>query len=158
METICPRHIPANSESTQIKSKIPEYAKDYKKEWLCMRWINKTCGEFIKRLDFGGDLFNSPQANRLKKYIRQILRAEELGNIKDISSFRIKFIDVDNLITFFHKMNYDEFVDDNTNSYPGYREFYECFSKCINKINIEFPEKNESDSESEIDINVLINS
>ena len=77
------------------------------------------------------------------------MRAEELGKIKDNSSFRIKLFDVDNLLTFFHKMNYDKFVDGNTNSYPGYREFYECFSKFINKLNIEFPEKNESDSESE---------
>ena len=89
-------------------------------------------------------------------YIKKILKAEELGNIKNISSFRIKFIDVNNLITFFHKMNYDEFVDGNTNSYPGYREFYECFSKFINKLNIEFSEENESDSESEIDIDDIL--
>ena len=87
------------------------------------------------------------------------MRAEELGKIKDNSSFRIKLFDVDNLLTFFHKMNYDKFVDGNTNSYPGYREFYECFSKFINKLNIEFPEKNknESDSESEIDIDEIDN-
>ena len=91
-------------------------------------------------------------------YIKKILKAEELGNIKEISSFRIKLIDVINLLTFFHKMNYDEFVDGNTNSYPGFREFYECVSKFINKLNIEFPEKNknESDSESEIDIDDIL--
>ena len=90
-------------------------------------------------------------------YIKEILKAEELGNITDISSFRIKFIDVNNLITFFHKMNYDEFVDGNTNSYPGYREFYECFSKFINKLNIEFSEKNESESEIDTDIDEILN-
>ena len=127
----------------KIKSKIPDYAKDFKKEWLCIRGINKTCGGFIRRLDFGGDLFNSPQANRLKKYIRQILRAEELGHIKDVSSFRIKEIyDVYNLLKFFHKMKYDEIFDGNFNSHPGYTEFYECFSKFINKLNFEFSEKN----------------
>ena len=42
METICPAHIPANSESTKSKSKskIPDYAKDFRKEWLCIRGIN----------------------------------------------------------------------------------------------------------------------
>ena len=79
------------------KSKIPDYAKDFRKEWLCIRGINKTCGEFIKRLDFGGDLFNSPQANRLKYYIRKFLRAEELGYIKDISSLIFKECDVNNI-------------------------------------------------------------
>ena len=52
METIFPRDIPANSESTQIKSKIPEYAKDFKKEWLFIRWINNTCGGFCKKIRF----------------------------------------------------------------------------------------------------------
>ena len=49
METICPRHIPANSESTQIKSKIPDYAKDFRKEWLCIRGINKDFEKFVKK-------------------------------------------------------------------------------------------------------------
>ena len=33
-------------------NKIPDYAKDFRKEWLCIRGINKECGNFIKRLDF----------------------------------------------------------------------------------------------------------
>ena len=52
--------MPANSESTKIKSKIPDYARDYRNENLFIRGINKTCGNFIKRLDFGGNLCNSP--------------------------------------------------------------------------------------------------
>ena len=71
METIRPAHLSANTESTQIKSKIPEYARDYKNEWLFIRGINKTCGEFVKRLDFGGDLFNSSPANRIKYFIKK---------------------------------------------------------------------------------------
>ena len=62
-----------------------------------LRGANKTCGEFIKRLDFGGNLFNSPQVNRLKYYIRKFLRAEELGNIKDMSCCIFKECDVNNI-------------------------------------------------------------
>ena len=40
METIDLAHIPANSESTKIKNKIPDYAKDFRKEWLFVRGIN----------------------------------------------------------------------------------------------------------------------
>ena len=29
---------------------IPEYVKDFEKEWLVIRGINKECGEFIFRL------------------------------------------------------------------------------------------------------------
>ena len=45
MENMLLAKMSANSESTQIKSKIPEYAKDFKKEWLFIRGINKECGE-----------------------------------------------------------------------------------------------------------------
>ena len=64
--------MPANTESTQIKSKIPDYAIDFRNEYLFIRGIKKTCGEFIKRLDFGGDLFISSQANSLKNFIKKI--------------------------------------------------------------------------------------
>ena len=52
-------------------NKIPDYAKDFRNEWLFIRGINKECGEFIERLDFGGDLFNSSRANRIKYYIKK---------------------------------------------------------------------------------------
>ena len=94
METIRPAQIQANSESTQTKNKIPEYAKDFKKEWLIIRGINKECGEFIERLDFSGDLFISPQANHLKKYIKKFLKAQERGRLKDISGFYFKYYDI----------------------------------------------------------------
>ena len=78
-------------------NKIPEYARDFKKEWLTIRGLNKECGNFIGRLHSGRDLFNSPPANRLKKNIREILKAEELGKIKDISSLIFKYFDVSNI-------------------------------------------------------------
>ena len=34
------------SNSTLSNSKIPDYAKDYKNEYLFIRGINKTCGNF----------------------------------------------------------------------------------------------------------------
>ena len=149
METICPRHIPANFKSTQIKSKIPDYAKDFRKEWLCIRWINNTCGEFIKRLDFGGDLFNSPQANRLKSYTKKILKAEELGNIKDMSSLIFKECDVNKIDCLEEKLDcyrdlycdpdsfeFDqEYYDLNVDrDYPGFKEFFELVSLFNDKI------------------------
>ena len=45
---------------------IPDYAKDFEKEYLFIRGINKKCGEFIERLDFGGDLFISSRANKFE--------------------------------------------------------------------------------------------
>ena len=45
------------SGSTQKHSKIPEYAKDFKNEWLYIRGINKLCGEFMQILGDNTDSF-----------------------------------------------------------------------------------------------------
>ena len=91
-------------------NKIPEYARDFKKEWLSIRGINKEFGSFIRRLYFCGDncrdLFNSPAANRLKKNIREILKAEELGKIKDISSLIFKYHDATNIECLVEQLSY----------------------------------------------------
>ena len=73
---------------------IPEYVKDFEKEWLLIRGINKECGEFIGRLDFSKDLFISPKANRIKYYIKKFLKAQESGRFKDVSGFYFEYFDV----------------------------------------------------------------
>ena len=71
---------------------IPEYAKDFKKEWLVIRGINKECGEFIERTNYISEgKFNSPQANRIKYFIKNFLKAQERGRLKDISSFYFEY-------------------------------------------------------------------
>ena len=104
---------------------IPDYAKDFRNEWLFIRGINKTCGEFIKRLDFGGNLFNSPQANRLKYFIKNFLKAQELGYLKDISCFMFKDCDINNIDCLEEQLdNYcDLYVD--SDSYKFDQEYYD---------------------------------
>ena len=46
------------------RSKIPDYARDYRNEYLFIRGINKICGDFVKKLD-EEEIFKSPQADRL---------------------------------------------------------------------------------------------
>ena len=54
---------------TQLQlNKIPDDARYYRNEYLYIRGINKTCGEFVKKLG-EEEIFKSPQADRL---IRQI--------------------------------------------------------------------------------------
>ena len=139
---------------TQPTNKIPDYAKDFKNEWLYIRGINKKCGEIIKRINFCEDLFNSPLANNLKKYIRKILRAEELGKIKDISSLIFKYFDASNIECLeeqldnytdlyvdpdsleFDQEYYDLFID---RHYPGFKEFFELINLINDKIKKEEP-------------------
>ena len=150
-------------------NKIPDYAKDFRKEWLFIRGINKICGEFIKRLDFGGDLFNSPQANRIKYFIKIFLKYEERGKIKDISGFYLKYFDVNNIDCLedqldnycdlyinpdsfeFDQEYYDLYIDRN---YPGFKELIELVSLFNDKLKREeltFSLSFDSDSDSDSD-------
>ena len=149
MKTIRPAKILANSVSTKIKSKIPEYARDFENEWLFIRGINKTCGNLIKRLDFGGDLFISPIANSLKYFIKKCLKAQELGYLKDVSAFYLKYCDVNNIeileeqldnycelyfdpdIFEFDQEYYDLHVD---RDYPGFKELFGLVSLFNDKV------------------------
>ena len=153
------------------QKKIPEYAKDFKREWLCIRGLNKECGEFINRLDFGGDfggdLFNSSRANRIKNFIREILKAEERGKIKEISSLVFKECDANNIECLEEQLDYycDLYVDPDSyefdqeyydlfidRHYPGFKEFFELINLINDKIKKEEPIiifDSDSDSDSD---------
>ena len=149
------------------QNKIPEYARDFKREWQYIRGINKECGEFINRLHSGRDIFNSPPANRLKKYIREILRAEERGKIQEISSLVFKECDANNIECLEEQLDYycDLYVDPDSyefdqeyydlfidRHYPGFKEFFELINLINDKIKKEEPIiifDSDSDSDSD---------
>ena len=108
MNTIRPAHIPANTESTEIKSKIPDYAKDFRNEYLFIRGINKACEKFLIKYNLDAtELFVSSYSNRIKFFIRKFLKAQELDYLKDTSCFIFKDCDVENIEELFVKMHYD---------------------------------------------------
>ena len=162
--------IPTNSESTKRKDKIPEYAKDFRNEWLYIRGINKKCGEFISRIDFSRrDIFNSHPANNLKCYIKKFLKAQERGRLKDISCFYFEYFDASNIECLLEQLDYynDLYVDSDSCEFnqeycdlfidihfPGYKEFFELISLINDKIEKEdpiFKNNNDSDSDSDSD-------
>ena len=134
-----------------IKStnKIPEHTRDFKKEWLFIRGINKTCGEFVKRLDSEGEVFNSPQANSLKSFIKRFFRGQERGYLKDVSGFYLKYYEVNNIdcleeqLDCYRDLYYDsdslefnqEYYELNVGSdHPGFKEFFELVSLFNDKV------------------------
>ena len=141
-------------------NKIPDYASDFKNEYLFIIGINKACGDFIINcLSDCSELFVSSYSDRIKFFIRKFLKAQELGYLKDTSCFIFKECDIENIDFLFERMHFDfvedeEFVDGRPQDYPGYRDFYELFCKFYDKINIGFLES-ESESESESDIDFL---
>ena len=128
---------------------IPDYARDFKNEYLFIRGINKTCEYFLKRLDKEEEkIFDTPQAKKLMFYFRKFLKAQELDYLKDISEFYFKESDVnyieslelqlDDYLDLFYDpdLSYEYDPKKYENDYPGLREFSECFERFKNKINI----------------------
>ena len=147
--------------------KIPPYAKNYKKEYLFIRGINKEFKYFINKLDdLNNGLFESPIANRIKYFMKRFLKAQERGKLKDISEFEIEENDVDNLIKIkknFNNFNqyinfckdcYDEEDWPFINPYPGFKNIYNDFELFFSKLKIEYKEViyiSDSDSDSDSD-------
>ena len=155
-------------------NKIPEYAREYKKEYLFIRGINKEFKYFIDKLDdLNNGLFESHRADRIKNFMKRFLRAQEKGKLKDISGFEIYEDDVDYLIKIkrefsYYKIRYDalkenddgyyynddsddDFADDVDDPYPGFENIYYYFELFFSKRNIEYEDSDsdEYDSDSE---------
>ena len=89
-------------ESIKRKDEVPEYAKDFRKEWLYITRINKKCGDILSKLENGdydddNDLIYSIEANSLMSKIKKFLKYQECGRLKDISGFYFKYFDVNNI-------------------------------------------------------------
>ena len=163
----------------KLNNKIPEYARDYKKEYLYIRGLNKEFKYLINRLDdLNNGLFESNISNRLCYLIKRFLRGQEKGKLKDISNLMLQRDDVDNLIFIneqfgYYKLRYDAFCDDSDDNdyysdddsddnggngeylvdgkpYPGFKEFYDIFKLFFNQIKYEGCDS-DSDSDSDIE-------
>ena len=136
-------------------NKMPEYARDYRKEWLFIRGINKECEKFVNREDSIGELFKSSQAKNLQLYFRKFLKAQENEYLQEISEFYfgesdVKYISIldcqlDDFMDFLYPENNDEIEW----VYQEFLEFYDFFKTFFSKINIK--EMTYSDFERELD-------
>ena len=92
----------SSKHQNRIKStnnKIPEYAREYKREYQFIRGLNKEFKYLINKLDdLNNGLFESNISNRIKYNIKRFLRGQEKGKLKDISEFEIEYDIVFNLI------------------------------------------------------------
>ena len=82
-------------------NKIPEYAREFKNEYLFIRGINKELDNFtIQYLSDCSELFVSRFSDRIKFFIKKFMKAQELNYLKDISCFKFKECDVENIVFF----------------------------------------------------------
>ena len=141
-------------------NKIPEYAREYKREYQFIRGINKEFKYLINKLDnLNNGLFESYIADRIKYFMKRFLRAQEKGKLEDISEFEIEYDIVFNLIKIKNKLNnIDQYLDFILNcyhkedlifinTYPGFIDFYYYFNLFFTKLNIKYEYDSDSDSD-----------
>ena len=164
-------HVPVFKNSNTSNKKIPEYAKDFKKEWLYITGINKKCGEFMKKLGDNTDsvekVFSSSRAKALIEHFKNVLEAQKVGKLQNISDFYFKYFDANNIECLEEQLdNYrDLYVDPGSYEFdkesyelnididfPGFRELFKLICLFNDKIKKEEPIINwisESDSDSD---------
>ena len=144
-------------------NKIPEYARDFKNEYLFIRGINKTSEKFVKKLDADVKIFDTPQAYQLMLYFRRFVKAKELGYLDDNSEFKFEESDInfinslelqlDDYMDLFYDIDSGNFNQERFDSYEykNLVEFNDCFERFKSKVYI----KEITYSDFERDINLL---
>ena len=78
---------------------IPDYAKDFKNEYLFIIGINNEFKYFLDNIkEATHGLFENFRVDKIKKFIGKFLLYQNSGYFKDLSNFEIKSSDVKNLI------------------------------------------------------------
>ena len=134
-----------------ISKVIPDYAKDYKNEYLFILGINNEFKYFLDNIDEATcGLFENFRVDKIKKFIRLFLAYQNLGQFKDLSNFEIKSSDIKNLIRikknfndFNNFINYkkDCYVGNEQNfvvPYPGFINIYDDFVLFCSKFKIKY--------------------
>ena len=147
----CPSSLFKSKNCISGSNKIPEYARDFKKEYLFIWGINKELENFIYLIDSEGKKFSSLKADRFKRYFDRFVKARENGRLKDISHLRLKendveFIDklkldLEDYSDYFYVVDeeYNHLVNNNENDKIKYDEFYESFEKFKSKLKPDYP-------------------
>ena len=78
-------------------NKIPEYAREYKREYQFIRGINKEFKYLKDFMDNCDNNFKSHKLDRIMKFIKIFLRAQENGRLKDISNFEFDYFHINNI-------------------------------------------------------------
>ena len=110
-----PGHTSNYQKCIKKTNKIPDYAREYRNEYLIMRWIDKLCKKFVKTIKENEEFYNSPKALRI---IRKIKKMKRLGYINKIIRIRYNIVDVENIR--FIKSAVEEYRDLYCDPYTGY--------------------------------------
>ena len=134
---------------------IPDYAKDFKNEYLFILGINTEFKYFLDNIkEATHGLFENFRVDKIKKFFGKFLLYQNSGYFKDLSNFEIKSSDVKNLIkikNFFNDFNRfieykkDCYSGDEKNfiiPYPGFKNIYDDFELFCSKFKIKYEADN----------------
>ena len=139
------------SKTIQKPPKIPEYAKDFKNEWLYIRGINKKCGEV--KLILADYITDGPKAlekicytfNELRKHFKDVLEAQKVGKLQNFS--KLKLSSVDQIISLRSDIYFN--MGDPLYSYffldEEFQDFFEDFIIFVNNFKFKYEEDFEDD-------------
>ena len=133
------------------QNKIPDYARDYRNEYLFIRGIDK-CFEYfldnINKADKG--VFENHRVDKIKKYINILEKAQRLNYLNDTTNIKIYDINLpfsnillEKLGDFgdyyvddeweFDQEGFDRFVD---REFPGYKNLVKCIELFHSKFKL----------------------
>ena len=99
-------------------NKIPEYAKEYKREYQFIKGLNLEFKYFTKKLeDLNNGLFESKLAKEIKYYMKRFINKQKENKFKNLSNLILSdnFLNNINFINEqfgYYKLRYDAFCDD----------------------------------------------
>ena len=130
---------------------IPDYAKDFKNEYLFILGINNEFKYFLDNIkEATHGLFENFRVDKIKKFIGKFLLYQNSGYFKDLSNFEIKSTDVKDLIKIKKIFNdFNRFIEykkdcysgDEQNfiiPYPGFKNIYDDFELFCSKFKIKY--------------------
>ena len=131
-------------------NKIPDYAREYKNEYLYKRGINKVFKKFVKTIKENEEFYNSPEALRI---IRKIKKLKRLGCFNKISKIKFDIDEVENIefiksaieeYRYLYCDPYTGYLNEELYNIeaeidnPGFKSFYKHFSKFYDELLIDY--------------------
>ena len=126
-----------------ISNKIPEYAREYKKEYLYLKGIQKELKDLGEITLNYIDSFVTKYLKRRIKIINRFMFEQERGRLKNISSFKLKKCDFREFYLLDKRELFEVFsIQYKENLNIIYIEFLYTFYKFYDKLNFD----NDTDS------------
>ena len=150
------------------KNKIPEYAREYKREYQLIRGINKEFSQIRYFMQKEGNVqeeFISNKLDRAMSYIKKFLRAQENGKFKDISHIELDYFDIENIYEIKKDIHYyysiiQEYYDwsrgENDKGFLSRYDIYKHDSELfLSKLNIEIEDSDDDSCDSDDNYNII---